>query len=65
MGYSEVKSRFLATVLAGVICNIITNPIWVIRTRLMVQYLHHETDHYKESAPFQVMKEMVAKVLIR
>lgn len=61
-GYGDVKSRFAATVFAGVFCNIITNPIWVVRTRLMVQYLHHENTHYKRTAPFHVMKEMVEKV---
>lgn len=53
----------MATVTAGVVCNIITNPIWVVRTRLMVQYLHHKDNHYKRTAPFHVMREMVAQVL--
>jgi len=46
-GDSDVGARFKATVAAGVICNTITNPIWVVRTRLMVQYLHHESNQYK------------------
>ena len=64
MGYNDVKARLAATVFAGVFCNIITNPIWVVRTRLMVQYLHHENTHYKRTAPFHVMKEMVEKVQV-
>ena len=27
---------------SGFICNIVTNPFWVIRTRLQVQYLHNQ-----------------------
>lgn len=30
----------------------------------MVQYLHHENTHYKRTAPFHVMKEMVEKVQV-
>ncbi len=63
-GYNESKTRLFSTVTAGVLCNIITNPIWVVRTRLMVQYLHKEDNQYKKTAPFQVIREMVEQVCI-
>jgi hypothetical protein len=48
----------LATVTAGGICNVVTNPIWLVRTRLMAQFLHHKDNQYQTSSPFSVMKEM-------
>ena len=55
-GYSSSNSCLAATTTAGSICNIITNPIWVIRTRLMVQYLHPESSHYRSTAPLHVIR---------
>ena len=52
----------LATITAGGICNIVTNPIWIVRTRLMAQFLHHKDNQYQTSSPFSVMKEMYHKV---
>ena len=60
-GQSDSEARFWATIGAGVGCNILTNPIWVVRTRLMVQYLHPEHKQYQKEAPFHVMKEMIKK----
>jgi solute carrier family 25 (mitochondrial folate transporter), member 32 len=39
-GCSPFYTYMLSPAVAGIICNVITNPIWVIRTRLMAQYLH-------------------------
>jgi solute carrier family 25 (mitochondrial folate transporter), member 32 len=61
--FSLFQASIAATTVAGTICNIITNPIWVVRTRLMTQYLHHEDNHYKTDAPFKVIREMYDKVL--
>ena len=37
---SREASYFVSSIAAGSFCNFITNPIWVVRTRIMVQYLH-------------------------
>lgn len=60
--FSLFQASLVSTASAGTICNIITNPIWVVRTRLMAQYLHHETNHYKSTAPFAVMQEIYKAV---
>jgi hypothetical protein len=49
---------------AGGFCNIITNPIWVVRTRLMAQYLHHKDYHYDTTSPFSVIREIYQKVAV-
>jgi len=61
--FNLFEASMAATTVAGSVCNVITNPIWIARTRLMTQYLHHEDHHYKTEAPFTVVKEMYKKVL--
>lgn len=61
-GYSKETSYLGGTMAAGSICNIATNPIWVVRTRLMAQYLHHESNHYKTTAPFAIIRQMYREV---
>jgi hypothetical protein len=53
---------FLSTAMAGSICNIVTNPIWVIRTRVMVQYLHPEDRQYHTPKPMKIMRQMIKEV---
>jgi len=62
MGYNASHSCLGATFAAGSISNVLTNPIWVVRTRLMVQYLHPESSHYLHTAPLQVINEMIQQV---
>ena len=33
----------VASVYAGVICNTVTNPLWVIRTRIQSQHIHPDS----------------------
>ena len=61
-GHSHETAYLVGTMTAGSICNIITNPIWVVRTRLMAQYLHHESNHYKSTAPFAIIRQMYKEV---
>ena len=58
-GYNKYLEYFLSTALAGSICNIVTNPIWVIRTRVMVQYLHTEERQYNTPKPMRIMQQMI------
>lgn len=62
-GYSHETAYLSGTMIAGSLCNIVTNPIWVVRTRLMAQYLHHESNHYKTTAPFSIIRQMYQEVL--
>lgn len=52
----------MSTAMAGSICNIVTNPIWVIRTRVMVQYLHPEDRQYHTPKPMKIMRQMIKEV---
>lgn len=61
--YSLSSASMISTSISGIICNFITNPIWVVRTRLMAQFLHHEKNHYASDAPFDVIREMYKKVM--
>lgn len=44
--FPKWKEYLASTIVAGGFCNIVTNPIWVVRTRIMVQFLHPESRHY-------------------
>lgn len=48
-----------SSILAGSFCNIITNPIWVVRTRVMGQALRHQSQQYPSEKITQVLKSMV------
>jgi hypothetical protein len=61
-GYNRYMEYFLSTAMAGSICNIVTNPIWVIRTRVMVQYLHPEDRQYNTPKPMKIMRQMIKEV---
>lgn len=54
--YSLFQSCLISTFAAGTVCNTLTNPIWVVRTRLMAQYLHHESKHYRSNSPLAVIR---------
>lgn len=58
-GYSKYSEYLLSTVTAGTICNIITNPIWVIRTRIMVQFLHPEERQYLTTSPTKILFQII------
>ena len=59
---SKWVEYFVSSITAGAACNILTNPIWVVRTRIMVQYLHHEDIHYKTDSIIKIMRQMVKEV---
>jgi solute carrier family 25 (mitochondrial folate transporter), member 32 len=40
-------SNIVSAVFTGFICNTLTNPLWVVRTRIQSQYLHDQPDKYK------------------
>lgn len=40
---SEVLKNIVASFGVGVICNTLTNPLWVVRTRIQSQFLHQDT----------------------
>lgn len=60
---SKWLEYFISSITAGAVCNICTNPIWVVRTRIMVQYLHPEDVHYKTDSIIKIMKQMVKEVI--
>jgi len=43
---SSLDNMFAAC-LAGGVCDVVTNPLWLVRTRLQTQYLRPSADHYK------------------
>jgi solute carrier family 25 folate transporter 32 len=64
-GHRKETACLAATITAGGICNFVTNPIWIVRTRLMAQYLHPKTNQYATASPLGVMREMYEKVGLR
>lgn len=40
-------SNLFSAVFTGFICNTLTNPLWVVRTRIQSQYLHEESGKYR------------------
>ena len=53
------KACLLGTLAAGTIANVLTNPLWVVRTRLMVQILRPSHHQYENISTFSVLKKMV------
>ena len=37
-----LSKNILAAIATGFICDTITNPLWVVRTRIQSQYLHQD-----------------------
>ena len=61
--YPKWQEYILATFVAGGVCNFFTNPIWVVRTRIMVQALHEADHHYKSTTSItKIMAQMVREV---
>jgi solute carrier family 25 folate transporter 32 len=40
---SEVLRNIIASFGVGIVCNTLTNPLWVVRTRIQSQFLHQDT----------------------
>lgn len=59
--FSKSEEYLTSAVLAGSFCNIVTNPIWVIRTRVMAQALHPQHRHYRTSSIGRIMRAMVTE----
>lgn len=57
--YSKWQEYLFSSVVAGSFCNVVTNPIWVIRTRVMAQALHPERHHYQTDNILKIMNSMV------
>lgn len=38
----EIEKNIVSSFMVGLVCNTITNPLWVIRTRIQSQFLHQE-----------------------
>ena len=43
--FGDFRASVLAAVAAGSLSNVITNPLWLIRTRMMTQRLHNTTKY--------------------
>ncbi|CAK75879.1 unnamed protein product (macronuclear) [Paramecium tetraurelia] len=43
-GISGFQNHLLATIITGLVCDLITNPLWLIRTRMQTQYLHDQNN---------------------
>lgn len=56
---SKWQEYLFSSVVAGSFCNIVTNPIWVIRTRVMAQALHPEHRQYQNDHILKIMNSMV------
>ncbi|CAD8067703.1 unnamed protein product [Paramecium sonneborni] len=48
---SGFYNHAIATVLTGFLCDLITNPLWLIRTRMQTEYLH-DHNHIKYKSVF-------------
>jgi solute carrier family 25 folate transporter 32 len=67
-GNSKILQDITAACSSGFICNTITNPLWIIRTRMQSQFLHQETiPKYKGifSGLTRVCKEEGVKALFK
>ncbi|EGR27872.1 mitochondrial carrier protein, putative [Ichthyophthirius multifiliis] len=40
--------HLVSSIISGLICDIITNPLWVVKTRIQVQYMHQNQNHYNK-----------------
>ena len=58
------QEYLFATTLAGGVCSFVTNPIWVVRTRIMVEALHPSDRRYNSTSITKIMRKMVAEVRI-
>lgn len=59
---NEVKLYSLSAGLTGAVCNIITNPLWVIRTRMQSEiFLNASQEHFNKKyshGPLSVLKNL-------
>ena len=58
-GYPRWKEYIVSTIIAGGLVNFFTNPIWIVRTRIMVQALHHKDYHYNSDSIIKIAMQMV------
>ncbi|CAD8149582.1 unnamed protein product [Paramecium pentaurelia] len=51
-GICGFQNHLMATIITGFVCDLITNPLWLIRTRMQTQYLH-DHNHPKYTSVFR------------
>ena len=56
--FTRNQSYLFSTVIAGGLCNFLTNPIWIVRTRIMVQALHPTDHHYNTDSLIKSTAQM-------
>lgn len=64
LGWQEQQVRLysLSAGISGAACNILTNPLWVVRTRMQSEILKNSSEeHFKRKyshGPFSVVKNL-------
>ena len=43
--WGDFQANVMAAVLAGAVSNVVTNPLWLVRTRMMTQHMHKYTKY--------------------
>ena len=56
LGISERTGHMLSALVAGVVGDVITNPFWVVRTRIQTLAMHSEVKMSSEITTIQMMK---------
>ena len=57
-----IARDMMASFYTGFICNTLTNPLWVIRTRIQAQYLHCDDAEPKYKGVFSGLTKMYKEV---
>jgi len=60
-----VVRDMLASLYTGVVCNTLTNPLWVVRTRIQSQFLHREDTAPKYVGLMSGLRNLVKEVRIK